>query len=151
QEITLQFQALEEWHEITVPIVGMVDYFPTLDPRNEPFVIANIDPLFEAVGTQLPHNFWVSYDGEVDLATIQQQVRDLGYPVLRWQDPATELEAARAQPARRGVLGFLSIGFVAAIALTLVMAVIQTTASFRAQAVQIGALRAMGLGGGAVG
>src|SRR5690606_392862 len=46
---------------------------------------------------------------------------------------------------------FLSIGFVAAIALTLVMAVIQTTASFRAQAVQIGALRAMGLGGGAVG
>jgi putative ABC transport system permease protein len=49
------------------------------------------------------------------------------------------------------VLGFLSVGFVASIVLTLVGAVIQNAASFRAQAAQLGSLRAMGLSGGSVG
>jgi putative ABC transport system permease protein len=43
------------------------------------------------------------------------------------------------------------VGFVSAILLTLVGSVIQSTASFRAQSVQIGSLRAMGLSGGTVG
>src|SRR5690606_25443859 len=41
--------------------------------------------------------------------------------------------------------GFLSVGFVAAIALTLVGTIIQNAASFRAQATQLGSLRAIGL------
>jgi len=65
--------------------------------------------------------------------------------------PNQALDAARAEPARRGVLGFLSVGFVAAVALTLIATLIQITASFRAQAAQLGALRAMGLSGRAVG
>lgn len=151
QEVLFQFQALDTWYESRVPIIGTVDYFPTLDPQAGFFMLTNIDPLFEVVGSPLPHNFWVSLYPEVDMASFQAEVLALDYPVLQWLSPTDELAAAQAAPARRGVLGFLSVGFVASIVLTLVIAVIQITASFRAQALQLGALRAMGLGGGAVG
>ena len=70
--------------------------------------------------------------------------------VTKLLDPDELIAEAQADPTRRGVLGFLSVGFVSAILLTLVGSVIQSTASFRAQAVQLGSLRAMGLGGLAV-
>ncbi|MBN2303431.1 MAG: hypothetical protein JXQ72_03075 [Anaerolineae bacterium] len=151
QEITLQISALNTWYETTVPIVGLVDYFPTLDPRGGFFAITNIDPIFELVGTELPHTIWLRLDPDADGDAVLQQVQELGFPVLEWLDPAELITKAQTDPTRRGVLGFLSVGFVSAILLTLVGSVIQSTASFRTQAVQLGSLRAMGLSGGAVG
>lgn len=151
QTITIQVSALNMWYETEVPVVGLVDYFPTLDPRDGFFAITNIDPIFELVGTELPHNVWLRLDPGADGDAVLAQVRELGFPVLNWLDPAELITAAKADPTRRGVLGFLSVGFVSAILLTLVGSVIQSTASFRTQAVQLGSLRAMGLGGGAVG
>jgi putative ABC transport system permease protein len=151
QEITLQVNALGEWYDAVVPIVGLLDYFPSLDPNDGFFLITNLDPIFELVGTELPHDLWLELAPDADLQTVQQQVRELGYPILEWRDPVTELQEARAEPSRRGVLGFLSVGFIASIVLTLVGAIIQNTVSFRAQAVQLGSLRAMGLRGTSVG
>jgi putative ABC transport system permease protein len=151
QEITLQVMALNEWHPTTVPIVGLVDYFPTLDPSTGFFAIGNLDPIFEAVGTELPHDIWVSLSPDADVNTVRQAVSELGFPVLEWRDPQVELRAALASPSRRGVLGFLSVGFVASIVLTLVGTIIQNTASFRAQATQLGSLRAIGMSGFSVG
>lgn len=145
QTLTLQINALDAWHETDVPIVGLIDYFPTLDPAAGFFAITNIDPLFELVGTELPHDLWLSLDLTADRDTLKQAVAALGYPVLEWRDPQVELQQAMAAPSRRGVLGFLSVGFVAAIALTLVGTIIQNAASFRAQATQLGSLRAIGL------
>jgi putative ABC transport system permease protein len=150
QEITLQISALNTRYETKVPIVGLLDYFPTLDPSDGFFVITNIDPIFELVGTELPHNIWLRLKPEADGDVVLAQVRALGFPVLDWLDPAVLIADAQADPTRRGVLGFLSVGFVSAILLTLVGSVIQSTASFRAQALQLGSLRAMGLGGVAV-
>ncbi len=150
QEITLQISALNSWYETTVPIVGLIDYFPTLDPREGFFVITNIDPIFELVGTELPHNIWLRLQPGADGNAVLNEVKALGFPVLDWLDPAVLIANAQADPTRRGVLGFLSVGFVSAILLTLVGSVIQSTASFRTQAVQLGSLRAMGLGRGAV-
>ena len=151
QEITLQISALNTWYETTVPIVGLVDYFPTLDPREGFFVITNIDPIFELVGTELPHDIWLRLQPGADGNAVLDAGQALGFPVLEWLDPAELIATAQADPTRRGVLGFLSVGFVSAILLTLVGSVIQSTASFRTQAVQLGSLRAMGLSGGAVG
>lgn len=150
QEVTLQISALDEWYETKVPIVGILDYFPTLDPNDGFFVLTNLDPIFELVGTELPHNFWLRLLPNADLTAIQEAVQEMGYPVLEWRDPQTALDTARAAPARRGVLGFLSVGFIASIALTLIVAITQNAASFRAQSVQLGSLRAMGLSGGTV-
>ncbi|MBN1563933.1 MAG: hypothetical protein JXA10_08840, partial [Anaerolineae bacterium] len=151
QMITVQISALSTWYSTEVPLVALIDYFPTLDPREGFFAITNIDPIFELVGTELPHNIWLRLDESADGAAVLTQVQDLGFPVLEWLDPAELITEAQSDPTRRGVLGFLSVGFVSAILLTLVGSVIQSTASFRTQAVQLGSLRAMGLGGGAVG
>ncbi|MBC7809937.1 MAG: ABC transporter permease [Burkholderiales bacterium] len=151
QTVTMQIYALDTWHEANVPIVGMVDYFPTLNPTDGFFAIGNLDPLFEMVGTELPHDIWLSLAPDADRAEVQQGVAALGFPVLEWRDPQVELREAMAAPSRRGVLGFLSVGFVAAITLTLVGTIIQNAASFRAQAMQLGSLRAIGLRGFTVG
>jgi putative ABC transport system permease protein len=150
QEVTLQISALGAFYETTVPVIGLLDYFPTLNPNQGFFAITNLDPIFELVGTELPHDVWLSLEPGAALNAIQQEVRELGFPVLEWRDPQAALQQAQAEPSRRGVLGFLSVGFLASIFLTLVGAIIQNTASFRAQAVQLGSLRAMGLGSGPV-
>jgi putative ABC transport system permease protein len=150
QEISLQVSALNTWYQTTVPIVGLVDYFPTLDPRDGFFMIGNLDPIFELVGTELPHDIWLRLQPGANSNAVLEQVKAQGFPVLEWLSPAELIAQAQADPTRRGVLGFLSVGFVSAILLTLVGSVIQSTASFRAQAIQLGSLRAMGLGGMAV-
>ena len=147
QEVELQISALSEWYSTDVPIIGITNYFPTLDPNNGFFVITNLDPLFELVGTPLPHDYWLSLSPDADHAQVRARARELGFPVIEWQDPEAALLEAMASPSRRGVLGFLSVGFIASILLTLVSAIVQSTAAFRAQAAQLGSLRAMGLGG----
>lgn len=145
QMVRLQINALSTWSEISAPIIGVVDYFPTLDPRQGFFVLMSLDVIYETVGSELPHDFWLSVTDDADLDAIHREALALGYPILGWRDPATAQRAALAEPLRRGVLGFLSVGFIAAVALTLIGAVIQNAATFRAQATQLGVLRAMGL------
>ncbi len=151
QLITIQVQALGTWYDTKVPILGVLDYFPTLDPKDGFFLIGTLEPIFELVGTNLPYDLWLKLAPDADVNAIRAQALALGYPIVEWRDPQTALDAARAEPSRRGVLGFLSVGFVASILLTLVGAIIQSAASFRAQAAQLGSLRAMGLGGLSVG
>ncbi|MFN8447471.1 MAG: hypothetical protein U0521_02445 [Anaerolineae bacterium] len=151
QEIDIQVQALGAWYSAKVPILGVLDYFPTLNPADGFFLIGTLEPIFEMVGTTLPYDLWLKLAPDADVNAIREQATALGYPILEWKDPQTALEAAQADPSRRGVLGFLSVGFVASILLTLVAAIIQSAASFRAQSAQLGSLRAMGLSGLSVG
>lgn len=150
QELTLEISALDQWFSLRVPVVGLVAYFPTIDPASGFFAVANLDPLYELAGTPLPHDFWLDLAPDADPDQVARDIRASGFPLQRALSPAEALAEAQGEPARRGVLGFLSVGFVAAIALTLIATLIQTTASFKAQAAQLGALRAMGLGGMAV-
>ncbi len=147
QELELEINALNTWYEIEMPIVGVVDYFPTLDPRESFFLLADLKPIFEAVGTPLPHNVWMRLEPDADTETLRAVAQEMGFPVLELRDPDVALHTARSAPSRRGVLGFLSVGFVAAICLTLIGAIVQITASFRAQTIQLGSMRAMGLSG----
>jgi len=151
QEITYQVFAFNDWRESKVRIVGLMNYFPTLDPTEKFFIVTNLDPIFETVGTELPHDIWLSLKPGADPLKVQAEVREKGFPIIQWLDPDVEIHRAMTAPARRGVLGFLSVGFIASIVLTLVGSIIQSTASFKAQAVQLGSLRAMGLGSLSVG
>jgi putative ABC transport system permease protein len=145
QEVRVQVSALNEWYDTRVRIMGVVDYFPTLDPAVGFFALTNIEPIFELVGSPLPFDVWVSLKPDVDVTTVREQIQAVNFPVLRWVSVDSALAEARAEPARRGVLGFLSVGFVASVTLTLIAAIIQSVASFRAQHLQLGVLRAMGL------
>jgi putative ABC transport system permease protein len=151
QVLTLEVQALNAWYPLDVTVMDVIDYFPTIDPSEHGFfLITNLTPIFEAVGTPLPFNVWVGLQPDADPARVLAEIRDTGFPFVRWQDPITALSIAQAEPGRRGVFGFLSIGFLSAIALTLIATIIQNAAAYRAQARQLGALQAMGLGSGTV-
>lgn len=147
QVLTVQINALNTWSEIQAPVIGIIDYFPTLDPADGFFALMSIDVVFETVGSALPHELWIEIDADANMNTIEQQITELGYPILEWRDPATALRSALTAPLRRGVLGFLSVGFIASIVLTLIGAIVQNAATFRVQASQLGILRAMGLSG----
>jgi putative ABC transport system permease protein len=151
QELTYQVFAFNQWSQTKAPLVGVLNYFPTLDPTSKFFIVTNLDPIFETVGTELPHDIWMSLAPGTNPNQIEEQVREKGFPVVQWLDPQVALHQAMTAPARRGVLGFLSVGFVASILLTLVGNIIQSAASFSAQAIQLGSLRAMGLGSFSVG
>ncbi|MBE2271160.1 MAG: hypothetical protein IAE80_23200, partial [Anaerolinea sp.] len=146
--LTVQINALNTWAEISVPVIGLVEYFPTLDPTtpNAFFGLMSLDVVFETVGSELPYEFWLAVRADADRDAIRAQAAALGYPILAWRDPELELQTALLAPLRRGVLGFLSVGFLAAVVLTLIGAVIQNAATFRAQTMQLGMLRAMGFG-----
>src|SRR5690606_36953628 len=149
QEVRYQVQALGEWQsEIRATVVGYIEYFPTIDPGDyEFYLLTSIQPIFEVSGTPLPFNVWMKLKDGISVADAQAAITEIEFPVLRYRDPQALLEQAQAEPARRGVFGFLSVGFVASIVLTLIGSVIQSTASFSAQSSQLGSLRAMGLGG----
>jgi putative ABC transport system permease protein len=146
QEITYQVNALNAWHQAKVPIVGFLNYFPTLTPGDKFFMVGNIEPIWETVGTELPHDIWLSLKPDADIQAVKQAVSEKGFPIIEWKDPVAALHDAQTAPSRRGVLGFLSVGFIASILLTLVGTIIQSAASFRVQSIQLGSLRAMGLG-----
>jgi putative ABC transport system permease protein len=149
QEIHYQVQVLGEWgSDIRATVVGFVDYFPTINPADYGFfLITNLEPIFEVSGTPLPFNVWVNIAEGVSVADAKAAINETDFPVLRYLDPETELLREQAEASRRGVLGFLSVGFVASIVLTLIGAVIQSTASFQEQMAQLGSLRAMGMSG----
>ncbi|GAB5492079.1 MAG: hypothetical protein Phog2KO_22940 [Phototrophicaceae bacterium] len=149
QEVRYEVQALGEWQtEIRATVVGYIEYFPTIDPSDyEFFLLTSIQPIFEVAGTPLPFNVWLNLSETATLEDIQTALTEIDFPVLRYREPQALLEEAQAEPSRRGVLGFLSVGFVASIVLTLIGAVIQSTASFSAQSSQLGSLRAMGMSG----
>jgi putative ABC transport system permease protein len=151
QVLTLEVQALDSWYPMDVTVIDVVDYFPTIDPREHAFfLITNLTPIFEAVGSPLPFDVWLGLEPDADVNAVVTEVREIGFPVIRWQDPVTALSIAQAEPGRRGVFGFLSIGFLSAITLTLIATIIQNAAAYRAQSRQLGALQAMGLGSGTV-
>ncbi|MAU09155.1 MAG: hypothetical protein CL607_04985 [Anaerolineaceae bacterium] len=146
-EVNYQITVLGEWQsEIRAVVVGLIDYFPTVDPSAQGFyLITSLQPLFEIAGTPLPFDVWINVAEGYTVDQAEQAITALNFPVLRYTDPGTQLALAQAEPGRRGVLGFLSVGFVAAIVLTLISAIIQSTASLQAQAAQLGSLRAMGM------
>jgi putative ABC transport system permease protein len=93
---------------------------------------------------------WMSLAPNADVNAILTKVQALGFPIVLSKDTDQLIYEQETAPDRRGVLGFLSVGFIASILLTLVGNIVQSTASFQAQSFQLGSLRAMGLGGGAV-
>ncbi|MHB8750098.1 MAG: ABC transporter permease, partial [Aggregatilineales bacterium] len=152
QTVNYQLYVFNQWREQDQAlIVGIVNYFPTVDPRTTPFIITTLDPIFDLATTYLQYDVWMALKPGADPNAILQKVQELGFPVVTWQDADQQIFAAETAPDRRGILGFLSVGFVASILLTLVGNIVQSASSFQAQSYQLGSLRAMGLGGGAVG
>jgi putative ABC transport system permease protein len=110
-----------------------------------PFFIANLEYIFEASEGLQPYDVWLSTSPEADTGAILQGLFNLGVPVPRHLDARQTLSEVYAQPNRQGMLGMLSVGFLAALLLTAIGFFLNAIFSLRERTLLLGVLRAIGL------
>jgi putative ABC transport system permease protein len=136
---------LEERQRLPFVVAGFFEFFPSLFPEDGPIFLANLEYIFESSGGLQPYDVWLRTAPEADSRAIVAGVQNLGVPVIWAQDARQTLETALSAPNRQGTLGLLSVGFLAASALTVTGFLLYALFSFRERFVQLGVLRALGL------
>ncbi|MCA9994259.1 MAG: FtsX-like permease family protein [Anaerolineales bacterium] len=124
-------------------VVGSFAYFPSWYPAEADFVaVGNLDYLFQKVGGDLRYYVWLRTAPGVDVAALETAL-----PGRReWVTPFEPIRRAQQQPERQGLFGLLSVGFVAAALLTVFGFFLYALFSFRRRFIELGVLRAVGLG-----
>jgi len=134
-----------EAHEIVLTIVGPLKLFPTLYPQDGPFFVANLDTIHEEMGGVFPYDVWLTTNPDVPGEAIVAGVRELGLSVVTSSDARATILAEQTRPERQGLFGLLSVGFLAAAALTVLGFLVYAVVSFRRRFIELGMLRAVGL------
>ncbi len=129
---------------IDFQIVGSFNRFPTWEPEEGPAFVGNLEYVFERAGGQFPFDVWLRTDPNPDYDQIEQELRARGFRILGWEAPGPWVAQALRQPEYQGVVGLLSIGFIACTLLTILGFVLYTVSSFRERAIETGVLRAVG-------
>lgn len=125
-------------------IVGSFDRFPSWEPEQGPFIVGNLDYVFEQAGGQFPFDVWLRTDPNPDYHLIEQDLKNRGFRILGWEAPGPGVLKALRRPNYQGVVGLLSMGFLACTLLTILGFVLFTASSFRERAIETGLLRALG-------
>ncbi|MDQ5852890.1 MAG: ABC transporter permease, partial [Chloroflexota bacterium] len=145
--ITVRMNNLGTTREVPFVIAGMVRFFPTLYSESGPFVIGNLDYSAEAQGGQYPYEIWMDLAPNARLTAIEAVALGYGLRILN-DTPQALLEADLLRPERQGLFGLLSVGFLAATLVTILGFLAYTLVSFQRRLVELGMLRAIGLGAG---
>jgi putative ABC transport system permease protein len=143
--IKLTVDAAGEFKSIDFTIAGVLELFPTLYPQDGPFFVANLEYIFEQLGGLYPYDVWLTTERAVPGDQIAAGVRQLGVTVVTAEDARRLIDAEQAKPERQGVFGLLSVGFLAAAALTVLGFLVYAVVSFRRRFIELGMLRAVGL------
>lgn len=134
--------------EVKFKIIGAFDLWPGFYPEDKkPVLVANLDYIFDQMGGQYPYDVWITRDPAVPVASIMSGVRGLGITLVDVQDAATLIQKEQTQPRRQGLFGILSVGFIAAGLLTLLGFLLSAIITARRRAIELGVLRALGMGG----
>lgn len=130
-------------------IVGLLSFFPTSYPDQNPVLVANMDYLEMNFGL-LPHDVWMKLERGADTDTVSQGVNQLGVPLRDIKDLNQALVQESSRLERTGVFGLLSFCFVAGAALSVADVLVYTTSMLRQRSLQHAVMRALGLEGSAV-
>jgi putative ABC transport system permease protein len=136
-----------ESFDVPFSIVGTLRYFPALYPEAGPFVIGNLDYSADQQGGLYPYELWLDTGPGANLRTIRGIAQGRGLEVLE-DTPEELLTADLLRPERQGLFGLLSVGFLAAALVTGIGFLVYTLLSFQRRMVELGMLRAIGLGTG---
>ncbi|MFZ5917672.1 MAG: FtsX-like permease family protein [Chloroflexota bacterium] len=134
-----------ERHPVDFTIAGVLHLFPTLYPDDGPFFVGNLDYAFQQTGDEYPYDVWLRTDSQRPAADIVADLEGLGFQVIGYDDARQMIVKEQTQPARQGLFGVLSVGFVAAAGLTVLGFLLYAVFSFRRRFIELGVLRAIGL------
>jgi putative ABC transport system permease protein len=143
--LKLTINAAGDFKTIDFTVAGALELFPTLYPQDGPFFIANLEYIFEQMGGLYPYDVWLATDRSSNSEQIAQDTRALGITVVTAEDARALIDAEQSRPERQGLFGLLSVGFLAAAALTVLGFLVYAIVSFRRRFIELGMLRAVGL------
>lgn len=126
-------------------VAGVLDLFPTQYPDDGPFFVGNLDYAFQQLGNEFPYHVWLATDGSRPAEAVAADLEEIGFQVLDYDDARQLILDEQLQPSRQGLFGVLSVGFLAAAALTALGFLLYSIFSFRQRFIELGVLRAIGL------
>jgi putative ABC transport system permease protein len=132
---------------VTYTVRGAFDFFPTVTTgRDDPTAfVTNIGYTFEQLGKDVPYDVLLSLAPGVSGLDVARGATEREYLVNETLDARSQITEAQQQPARQGLFGVLTTGFLAATLLTTVGFVLYSLVSFRRRAIELAVLRTMGL------
>lgn len=125
-------------------VVGILPYWPTQYPDQSPFVIANLDYIYDQL-PMMPYEVWLKMKPDAKLAPAVEELQKAGIELADIKDVRSELITQSKLPTRGGVFGILSLGFLVSVIVTLTGYVLYWFFNLSGRVVQFGVLRAMGL------
>jgi len=136
--ISLEQQPLE------FVVAGILPYWPTQYPDDTPFFITNLDYIYDQI-PMVPYEVWIKMkDGAMTTPVVESLLNQK--ISLSWiKDVRSELAVQGKHPARGGVFGILSLGFLISVIISLFGYILYWFFNLSSRVVQFGVLRAMGL------
>ncbi|CAM4148857.1 FtsX-like permease family protein [Paenibacillus alkaliterrae] len=125
-------------------VVGILPYWPSQYPDKSPFVIANLDYIYDQLPL-MPYEVWLKMKPDAKVAPIVGELQKAGVELASVEDVRSELISQAKHPTRGGVFGILSLGFLVSVIITLAGYVLYWFFNLSGRVVQFGVLRAMGL------
>ncbi|WP_424768317.1 ABC transporter permease [Paenibacillus sp. sgz302251] len=125
-------------------IVGILPYWPSQYPDKSPFVITNLDYIYDQLPI-IPYEIWLKMEPDAKVAPIIEELQKAGVELASVKDVRSELISQAKHPTRGGVFGILSLGFLVSVIITLAGYVLYWFFNLSGRVVQFGVLRAMGL------
>ncbi len=125
-------------------VAGIVPYWPSQYPDEMPFFIANLDYIYDQVPL-IPYEVWLKMEDGAKVLPIYNELTEAGIDISSIQDVRNELIKQKQHPARGGVFGILSLGFLISVLVSLIGYVLYWFFNLSGRTVQFGVLRAMGL------
>jgi putative ABC transport system permease protein len=143
--LRLELTMIGEQRTVEFIVAGVLDMFPTQYPEDGPFFVGNLDYAFQQMGDEYPYDVWLTTDGARPDEDIMADLREMGFFVMSYDDARLMILKEQTQPARQGLFGVLSVGFLAAAGLTVLGFLLYAVFSFRQRFIELGVLRAIGL------
>jgi len=125
-------------------VVGIVPFWPSQYPDKSPFIIANLDYIYDQVPL-LQYDVWLKMKPDAKTGPLITELQKQGIDLASVEDVHQELLTQSKHPTRGGVFGILSLGFFVSIIVSLVGYVLYWFFNLSGRIVQFGVLRAMGL------
>jgi len=125
-------------------VVATLPYWPSQYPDQMPFVIANLEYIYDQASI-IPYEVWLKMKDGAKVAPILETLAAKNIQVASVEDVRNELIKQKKHPARGGVFGILSLGFLVSVIISLIGYVLYWFFNLSSRVVQFGVLRAMGL------
>ncbi|MEC0210550.1 ABC transporter permease [Paenibacillus ehimensis] len=125
-------------------VVATVPYWPSQYPDQTPFFIANLDYVYDQ-GPVTPYDVWMKMKDGAKVAPIIDALKAKNIGIASVKDVRNELITQKKHPARGGVFGILSLGFLVSVLVSLIGYILYWFFNLSSRVVQFGVLRAMGL------